>query len=400
MNGIFLPTLLLIPISLNKCCLSDRIIDCNTIETCYNAVHIQVIPELELFQVICYLSGIYPGITSLDFKYKSDIKEYFGKHKNHPAVTITKNIIRHHYSHNLIKVYILNDRYREDVSHIDLLRIDGLDGLNDTREAKLQEIDSLRTACKQFADDVNFAEFFNARRPYFLKKINEVKDALDGLSIIEPREAFWGTKKDKYRIVIVLLENDLHSCCFENDGLCHSIFLLTPKFAIDGDAKFGNADSSNLSEGKMSARDYIYFGSGHEFGHSFLNPLTRDFKDRIDEISFDFQKSGQPTKVDFLNESVLRTYTAYEFVKQGRADIGNMVVQAERMNGYLYNDKILKLLQYYDANRGLFKKFEDFLPYLLSELSKRCATHTNKEMVGCAHPTYLSIEDDKTRAVL
>jgi hypothetical protein len=128
---------------------------------------------------------------------------------------------------------------------------------------------------------------------------------------------------------------------------------------------------SDLAQGKLSAADYIYYGSGHELGHSFLNPLTQSFADRIDAIGFDFRKSGQPTKVDFLNESILRAYTAYELGKHGRGDTAQMVVQSEQMNGYIYSDSILQLLQHYDANRGQYKRFDDFLPHLLAELSER-----------------------------
>lgn len=147
--------------------------------------------------------------------------------------------------------------------------------------------------------------------------------------------------------------------------------MLTPKFAIDNDAKFGNSDVSDLGQGRLSAADYIYYGSGHEFGHSFLNPLTKNFTDQIDATGFDFRKSGQPTKTDFLNESILRAYTAYELAKHGRGDTAQMVVQSEQVNGYVYNDAILELLQHYDANRDRYKRFDDFLPHLLAELGKR-----------------------------
>lgn len=349
----------------------ERIVDCNTVETYHDAIRIQIISEMELFQVVCYLSGQYRGITSLDFEYKSEVEQRFGGYRNHPAVTVTKELIRHHYAENLIKAYILNDEFRDDTENLDLLHIEDGSEPKSNRDAKLRAIDGLREACRQFAHDSRFKEFYEKRKPYYLKKVQEVKTALEGLSVIAPREAFWGVKKDVYRIVIVLLEKDVHSCWFRNDGLRHSIYLLTPKFAIDNDAKFGNSDISNLSEGKLSAADYIYYGSGHEFGHSFLNPLTQNFADQIDAIGLDFRKSGQPTKADFLNESILRAYTAYELGKHGRADAAQMVVQSEQMNGYVYNDTLLKLLQHYDANREQYRRFDDFLPHLLAELSKR-----------------------------
>jgi hypothetical protein len=350
---------------------SEGIVDCNIVQACHNTVHIQFLPEMELFQVICYLSGAYRGITLLEFEYKSDIEKRFGGYRNHPAVTVTRELIGHHYAENLIKAYILNDEFRDDTAHLDLLHLEDDSEPKGSRDAKLRAIDGLRAACRQFAEDSRFKEFYDKRKPYYLKKVREVQTALEGLSVIAPREAFWGMKKDVYRIVIVLLERDVHSCWFRNDGLWHSIYLLTPKFAVDDDAKFGNSTVSSLSEGKLSAADYIYYGSGHEFGHSFLNPLTQTFADQINAISFDFRKSGQPTKTDFLNESILRAYTAYELARHGKGDAAQMVVQSEQMNGYIYNDAILQLLQHYDANRDRYKRFDDFLPYLLAELSKR-----------------------------
>jgi hypothetical protein len=344
--------------------LSNTILDCDIIIEKHNAVNIEIVPEVELFLTICYISDQYPGINKLDFKYKSDIDEYFGKYKNHSTISLIKEIMNNHYSPNLMKVYILNNQFKEDSSNVKLLR------MGNDYQTKVRLIDSLRTSCKRFAEDTNFKNFFYDRKSYYIDKIKEVKSVLKGKSVIPALESFWGIKKDKYRIIISLLESDLHSCWFKNDNLSYSIYFLTPKFSIEGDAKFGNANTSNLKEGKMSASDYIYYGSGHEFGHSFLNPITIKFESQINKINFDITKSGQPTKVDFFNESILRTYTAYEFLKEGKEDIANMVIQGEQMNGYIYNSKILELIQFYESNRNLYQRFEDFLPYLLNKLIK------------------------------
>ncbi len=355
-------------ISLNFA-LSNTILDCDIIKEKHNNVTIEIIPDVELFLTLCYISDQYPGINKLDFKYKSDIDEYFGKYKNHSTISFVKEFMNNHYSAYLMKVYILNDQFKEDSSHVNLLR------MGNDYQTKVKLIDSLRTSCIKFAEDTNFKKFFNDRKPYYINKIKEVKSALGEKSVIPPRESFWGIKKDKYRIIISLLESDLHSCWFNNDNLSHSIYFLTPKFSIEGDAKFGNADTSNLAEGKMAASDYIYYGSGHEFGHSFLNPITIKFESQINEINLVFTKSGQPTKVDFLNESILRTYTAYEFFKEGKEDVANMVIHGERMNGYIYNGKILELIHFYESNRNLYQRFEDYLPHLIEELNNVINNH-------------------------
>ena len=335
--------------------------DCNMVETYHGDVRIQVLPELELFQILCQLSGKYQGLNTLDFQYKADIKAGFDAYKDHPAVSVLRRFTDCHPAHNCIKAYILNDEYESDPDNLSLLQLEN-DG------AKLQAVAELRAACRQFTKNTRFVAFFEKHRPYYEGKVQVVKTALTGQDLITSREAFWGIGKDQYRIVLALLERDIHSCWFTNKAQQHSLFVLTPKFAINGDAVFGNAETSNPQQGKICARDYIYYGSGHEFGHSFLNPITIKFERQIKEINFEFTKSGQPTKVDFFNESILRTYTAYEFLREGKEDIANMVIQAEQMNGYIYNSKILELIQYYESKRNLYQRFEDYLPYLLEKL--------------------------------
>ena len=63
------------------------LVDCNAVEICHGDVRIQVLPELELFQILCQLSGTYRGLTTLDFQYKSDIETGFKKYRDHPAVS-------------------------------------------------------------------------------------------------------------------------------------------------------------------------------------------------------------------------------------------------------------------------------------------------------------------------
>ena len=339
------------------------LVDCNAVEICHGDVRIQVLPELELFQILCQLSGTYRGLTTLDFQYKSDIETGFKKYRDHPAVSVLRRIIGRHPAHNCIKAYILNDEYENDLDNLKLLQLENT-------EAKLQAVAELRAACRQFAEDTGFVTFFDNHRPYYEAKVQAVKTALTGLDLITSREAFWGINKDHYRIVVALLESDIHSCWFTNNDQLHSLFLLTPKFVINGDAVFGNAETSDPSQGKIAARDYIYYGSGHEFGHSVINLLTPKHKTQIEALPLPYKKCGQLTKVDFLNESILRTFTAYEFIQKGLEDVAHMMVQAEAMNGYVYNEQLLTLLQEYNQNRERYPSFKDYLPHLLSELRK------------------------------
>ena len=341
----------------------EDLIDCNAVDIKHGEVQIQILPDLELFQVLCELSGTYSDLNTLDFQYRRDIHTAFDPYQNHAAVTDLRKILEHHVSHNRVKAYILNNQYNNDPDNLHLLRM----GAEQTR---LRAIAELRAACRQFAQDTAFVTFFEDHRSYYEKKVQDVNTALTDLDLITSREAFWGIAKDRYRIVLTLLERDIHSCWFTHNGQQHSLFLLTPRFSINGDAVFGNAEVSDPAQGKIAARDHIYYGSGHEFGHSVVNLLTPQYEAQINSLPLQYQKSGQPTKIDFLNESILRTFTAYEFVQQGMEDVAQMVVQAEAMNGYVYNEQLLGQLREYDQNREQYPSFKDFLPHLLSALKQ------------------------------
>ena len=65
-----------------------------------------------------------------------------------------------------------------------------------------------------------------------------------------------------------MLEKDIHSYWFNNNDKSNCVFFLSPKFVVGNDATFGNSDITNLREGKMAAKDYIYYGATHEIGHT------------------------------------------------------------------------------------------------------------------------------------
>ncbi len=45
-----------------------------------------------------------------------------------------------------------------------------------------------------------------------------------------------------------------------------------------------------------------------------------------------------------------------------------MVIQGEKQQGYIYNDKIVDLIMEYSNNRNKYKCFNDYVPELLNKL--------------------------------
>jgi hypothetical protein len=231
-------------------------------------------------------------------------------------------------------------------------------------------LDSLNYAVSSFARISRFDKFVENHRGYYQQKIEELAKEISGLEMIKDFETFWGAKKDNYTIIITTLEQDIHAYWFTRNDKSNCIFFLSPKFVVDNDAKFGNSDITVLREGKMAAKDYIYYGAIHEIGHTFLNPILDSFSEQIDQIPFKYS-TEDPSRITFLSESILRSLTAYFLIKNQYGDFAHMVIQGEKQQGYIYNEFIVDLIKDYDNNRNNYKTFNDYVPVFLDKLKQK-----------------------------
>ncbi|MFA5298017.1 MAG: DUF4932 domain-containing protein [Lutibacter sp.] len=336
-----------------------------TFEVEAKGIKIQVNTKLELFHIMAYLSNS-NYINNFYFKYKSDIDAFFALNKNDNSVQFIKKFLQNYHAHLSINGQFFDENFKKDTSFVQFLNLDNF-LLPNTMSNKSIIIDSLNNAVESFAKVSQFSKFIENHQGYYQQKIDEVAKEISSLDMINDFEAFWGTKKDNYTIVITMLEQDIHAYWFTNNNKSNCVFYLPPKFVVDNDAKFGNSDITNLQEGKMAAKDYIYYGATHEIGHSFLNPIMDNYKKQIDQIAFQYA-TADPSKITFLCESFLRSLTAYFLIKNNYEEFAQMVIQGEKQQGYVYNEIIVEFIKDYKNNRNNYKNFNDYVPVLLDKL--------------------------------
>lgn len=328
-------------------------------------IKVQINPNLELFHIMAYL-GNSDYLNNYDFKYKSDINSFFAPHKSDNAIQFVKKVLQNYNAGVSIDGLFYDNNFKKDTSFMKYLQLDNF-GLPNTLRNKTIVMDSLIRAVVSFSEITRFGKFIDSHQAYYKEKIDEVANEISKIDIVNDFESFWGTKKDSYKIVITLLEKEIHASWFISNNKSQCLFYLTPKFVIDKDAKFGNSDITNLREGKMSTKDYIYYGATHEIGHTFLNPIMDNYVNEIDRISFKIITSD-PSKITFLCESILRSLTAYFLIKNQYDEFAQMVIQGEKQQGYIYNDIIVDLIKEYSCNRNKYKSFNDYVPELLIRL--------------------------------
>ena len=343
-------------------------LDFEPIESKTKSIIIQIIPKLELFHIMAYLSNS-NHLNNFEFKYKSEIDSFFDHFRNQNEVLFVQKVLHNYHSHFLINGLFVNNNFTNDSSCVNFLNVNDF-GLENSYSNKVLILDSLTKTIDSFAKTTNFNKYIDSHETYYKQKISEVKDAISNVEIKKYNETFWGSQKDNYQFVICLLEQDIHSYWFNYENKLYSVFFLSPKFTVDNDAKFGNANQTNLKEGKLSAQDYIFYGAAHELGHSFLNPIVDMYKVEIDKINFIISTSD-PSKSIFLCESMLRSLTAFFMIENNYADVAQMVLQMEKQNGYIYNDLILELIKDYSVNRAIYKNFNDYMPILITKLNQQ-----------------------------
>lgn len=343
----------------------SRIDEFKVLETETKGIKIQINPRLELFHIMAYLSNS-KYLNNYSFKYKSDIDSFFSSSKNDNSVLFVKKVLQNYNAHLSINALFFDKNFKYDNSFMQFLQLDDF-GLTNTIANKVHLMDSLLKAVDSFAKTSHFKIFFKNNQNYYKQKINEVAKEISDMDMIKDFESFWGTKKDNYIIVITILEQDIHASWFTLNNKTNSLFYLSPKFSIDNDAKFGNSNITNLREGKMAAKDYIYYGATHEIGHTFLNPIMDNYTFNIDQIPFKISTSD-PSKTIFLCESYLRSLTAYFLIKNQYEEFAQMVLQGEKQQGYIYNDKIIELIMDYSNSRDKYKEFNDYVLILLDKL--------------------------------
>ncbi|MEI7501601.1 MAG: DUF4932 domain-containing protein, partial [Bacteroidota bacterium] len=328
-------------------------------------IKIEINTELELFHIMAYL-GNSNYLNNFDFKYKSDINTFFASFKNDQSVQFVKKVLQNYHAHLSINGLFFDRNFKRDTSFMQFLQLDSF-GLPNTLKNKSMILDSLKSAVASFAGISRFDLFVEKHRGYYQQKIDEVAGEISGLEMIRDFETFWGAKKDNYTFIITMLEQDIHAYWFANNDKSNCLFFLSPKFVVDQDAKFGNSDFTNLREGKMAAKDYIYYGATHEIGHAFLNPMMDHYNKQIDQIPFKYS-TADPSGTSFLCESILRSLTAYFLIKNQYDEFAQMVIQGEKQQGYIYNEIIVDLIKDYANNRNKYKMFNDYVPDFLDKL--------------------------------
>lgn len=216
-------------------------------------------------------------------------------------------------------------------------------------------------ALRDFADQSQFERFFAQQKPFYYHLVEQVDKKLKGEDLLGPLEEYYGMELREYHLVLSPL---LHQGGFgprlplgEGEFLGYSI--------VGPDGMAGNQPTYSLHH----LRELVW----HEFGHSFVNPLTAGHRDQLRATLHRFvplaarmEKTGYPTWESCVNEHLIRAITARLMLRVLGEEAGRQAVQEEVNRGFVYVPALCRRLAEYETQRAAYPNLAAFLPQLLA----------------------------------
>lgn len=326
-----------------------------------NSLNISIDGRQELISIVQYLGG-YFRLNQLELDYKTELEEYFAEYKDHEAVIYVKKLTRQGFTYDAppaTMLYFSDDfELEKDLSDYLIKRIGGK--TNATEFSRL---------IKKFADDTKFSDFLKMNTELYQQLVGDFADLLSDFHELETIEKFFGKKQNSYNIILSILNAGNYGPSIETDGKTDIYNILSAKNVQNGKPSFGSI--GNI--------EYLVW---HEFGHSFVNYLTRDnqslvaeYENLFDPIKDQMSAQAYGNWNTVVNEHVIRAITLKLIEEKYGEDAATNMFYREISRSFYYIEPLWKQLDIYCNNRNTYKSFSDFYPVLIQESFDKAQNH-------------------------
>lgn len=314
--------------------------------------NISIDPKTELLQIVQYLAGdevILKGHT-----YDDDIDKWFSKYKNHEVIKTYKEMYSSGYSYQIPPESMIfvdeNLNLKKDVHITDevLKRSGGINGL-----------ENFLSLLKDFRIESNFDEFYKNKTSYYKYLVSDVQKQIDKYNDIKQLVDYYGYSQNSFNVVILPLTN--------------------AGFGVRVPAENSRYDVYDFMGIPYTPEDCSIMLL-HEFGHSYVNPLTEKYIDKVNEykilfepIKEDMTRMAYPAWKYCVNEHI-SSAVSYRILASSIGEDKVNEYMKYRESKFIYIEPLYNKLKEYENNRDKYKTFDEFYPELLNvfkELSEK-----------------------------
>lgn len=323
-------------------------------------LNITVDPRMELISAVQVISD-YPLINR-ENPYSREMIQFFSKDSTNEASRITEQLY--------------NDYDFSYDAPIDLMlrlsQVPELKTIHPYSERMIERahgkdnLDKYSQALHHFAIRSNFAEFWTPKIPFYDKMVKFTADDLGDYDPVGKLEQYYNESKSSYTVTL--------SPSFAG-GYGIRIPTADNNFDI-----YGCIDAPEIKEGiPYYSKFELSFFLWHEFSHSFVNPLTDQYKERVNACSGLYQPLGEISSnrwITCVNEHIIRAI--YVRLKAIYISDEASVIQLieEKSRGFAYIEPLIeKLKQFEQARDAKQVTFTQYYPELLGVFDS--LTHTD-----------------------
>ena len=317
--------------------------------------NIMIDPRIELLSSV-QLNSNYEHLTSIDFKYRDDMKDFFSKYKSHNAINNFKSLAISGFSYDAppaAMMYVSKVPKLEQQTPFSAYLIG--------RGGGRSSLKNFMSALSDYAVDSNFSIFYNNHIKFYKELVDNVSKQLEDSDFAAELESYYGLKKNSYNLVL--------SPLFHNGGYASEI---TSKNSNPDTYGFLGPHDSKDNMPIYSKESLVEIG-WHEFSHLFVNPTTEKHITEVNKYDSlytplaDIMSHQAYTNWETcVNEHIVRAVTTrLSYIYLGK-EAGNEALRYEKSCGFYYIDGLCEKLEYYEKNRDKYASFEDFYLELIN----------------------------------
>ncbi len=325
------------------------------VEKKYGNIKVRVDYRTELLGIIQLISNYKNRYSHLieeknNNEYRDNIFNKFLQYADHKIITLFNSFIEgYNFSYDApIDLFLQLDEHFTCTKLNDYILLGRLD--NDKRIFEfINELDD-------FAKEINFKEFYNSNKDFYLKCIDSLNLFFKKNDINKMIDEYLGNINE---IVINLLPYATHS----NYGIVYKneVYICVGLNRKDQFGFISNGTDCYFAE--------LLF---HEYCHSVINPLTAKqeiftnksniFNDVLDVM----KKQAYGEVLIILNETIIRGlgirfFELYYSKKVAKEELANNIKA-----GFKHINIVIELLKTYENHRDTYKRIEDFYPVLIN----------------------------------
>lgn len=324
-------------------------------------LNITIDERIETIYAIAFLDN-YFLVSNHDNLYKSKLNNKYKSLKNHKAIALFDTLSKKHdFNFNNVTDWVLQFG---DFPELNKLRkVINPNSFDESKGDYL--IKKFKKEFISFNQDSLFQAYLIEVKKLNEKVINQVKQYKSIQHLPDYLEKYYGSELGSYNLILSPL---VHSGGFNSkfiaDGKIEVYAIIGPNGEIEHIPYF---------EKEYLEMDMIL----HEFSHSFVNPLTEKFQNKIDSIKEKYyterlKKDGKSQAYGewkyLFNELVIRAITIRIANEYFGTEKAKELLNYEKSIGFSLVENIVETLKEYENNRGKYPKFNEFYPILIERM--------------------------------